>query len=95
MKAQPDVPPKDPNFVILPSFQKNGANVGTPVVGFGVEVVYEHPATCPPSLILAAKASGPPSVFADRLTFGRGIVSSTRYISALVEGMREAGLVIA
>ena len=56
------MPPKLPRSVIVPFCQRNGCVVGIPVLGFGVESVYENPATCPALLIKLAKASGPPNV---------------------------------
>src|SRR5579864_2446279 len=60
--VDPRVPPKVPRSVIFPFSQRNGSCVGTPVVTFGVEFVYDCPAIWPRSFKLDARASGPPSV---------------------------------
>src|SRR5262245_34614541 len=55
-------PPRLPKSIIRPFSQRKGFVVGTPVSGFGTELVNEMPATWPCSLTKAARASGPPRV---------------------------------
>src|ERR1700676_3977596 len=64
-KGKPKVPPSVPRSVMVPFSQRNGSVVGSPVTGFTVEFVNEHPTTCPLSLIVMfpqGGESGPPKV---------------------------------
>src|SRR5262245_61413108 len=65
------VPPSEPRSIILPFFHKKGSAVGNPVVGFGVKLVNDVPATisaCCSSQGPVTKESGPPSVPRSRMT---------------------------
>ena len=61
--ATPNAPPRVPRSTMWPFSQRNGATVGSPVVGFRTESVADTPATWPRAFTSSAKETVPsPSV---------------------------------